>query len=60
MKMLDRLRQEFGKAVDRPVRDYVGALPAAGGCVKTCAREERAALFSLLSFLHSGRQCFYF
>ena len=30
------------------------------GCVKTCTREERAALFSLLSFPHSGRQCFYF
>ena len=30
------------------------------GCVKTCTSEERAALFSLLSFPHSGRQCFLF
>ena len=30
------------------------------GCVKTCTSEERAALFSLLSFPRSGRQCFYF
>jgi hypothetical protein len=30
------------------------------GCVKTCTSEERAALSSLLSFPHSGRQCFFF
>src|SRR5215472_5371486 len=32
----------------------------ARGCVKTCTSEERVALFSLLSFPHSGRQFFIF
>ena len=46
--------------VNRKCRKHVRNVANDLGCVKTCSREERGELFSLLSSFNSSRWCCWF